>query len=166
MKLESLDFDKLKYTENLLSNHNKSSGTFYKMINYNLDNLELEFQTPKIIIKEIVKEYNKEYLLLQFIHNKHSKSFYEKIIELEQIHQKNIKSTDLKSLIDQDTITVKVPIRYSKPCLKIIKDSELFNYYHLKPGMKIICKLSGNNIWFNELHVPSYNLIVKEILIL
>jgi len=163
MKLESLDLDKLKYTENLIVNKKYNN---FKMINYTIDNFELEFQTPKVIIKEIIKEYNKEYLLLQFIHNQNSKSFYEKIIELEQAHRKNLNVTGIKSLIHDDTFIVKIPIRYSKPCLKIIKDSELFNYYHLKPGMKIICKLNGNNIWFNEHSVPSYNLIVKEILII
>jgi len=173
MKFDEI-FNKIRYSQNSLSNH---SMYFKKMINYNVQqdsdsdsysDSEIEIQTPKTIIKQIIKENGKEYLLLRFIRNTVSKEFYDQLLLLEEYHKKSTKADSIKSLILEDTLTVKVPIRYSKPYIKIIKEpgAEPFNYYHLATGMKVICKLGGNSIWIDHNNNANYNLIVKEISII
>lgn len=166
IKLIDLEFDKISYSVNNINNvQSKMVNIFYK------ENEVLQFQTPKMILKEIVKDNNKEYLLLQIIPTKSFKLFYDTFIKFEEYNNKNIKDLlksnyNINSLIKDDTLLVKIPIKYSKPLTKIVKNNTLFNYYHLKPGMELICLLECNNIWINEYNIPSYHLIVKEILLI
>jgi hypothetical protein len=169
MKLIEINPENINYTINKLSNlKNKSLES--KMVNINYMNYVFQFQTPKMILNKIIKENDKEYLLLQLIGNKASKTFYDKINEFEKSHNDYLKSINvsgnLKSLFNEDILTVKVPFKYSKPLTKIIKNSELFNYYNLKEENTIICLLECNNIWINENNIPNYHLIVKEIMII
>ena len=130
-----------------------------------------------MLIEKIIKENNKEYLLLKILPTEACKTFCTKIFELENKHNielnnhkdwfnKKIPISEVKSVFNEDCFIVKIPFNYSRPNVKIYdKDSKLFNYYHLKQGMEIICLLNVNNIWINFDNVPNYNLIVKEILI-
>jgi len=165
IKLTELVLSKLNYIPNQLTNCDS-----FKMINVTYDNLSLTFQTPKMILKEIIKTNNKEYMSLEFTPNNGSKMFIEKLLSFEENHDKYLSEsghlTKIKSLYNHDkkTLLVKIPIKYSKPLTKVIKDSQLFNYYHLTPGTQLICLLSSNSIWINDQN-PSYNLTVNEILI-
>lgn len=178
-KLKDIDFNNMEYVYNINTNNGLGNSKLIssKLINLTYMKDELEFQTPKVIIKKIVKENDKEYLFLQIIGNEGCKTFYSKIKELEENHNrellknkdwfnKNLEINNIKSIFKEDIFTVKIPFKYSKPIVKIYdKDSRLFNYYSLKPGMEVMCLLSCNNIWVNFDNTTTYNLIVKEILI-
>ena len=169
MKITDIDSENLKYYNNNLSSL-KNKCLESKMVNINYMNSVFQFQTPKMILKKIFKQNDKEYLLLQLIGNKASKTFYEKIHQFEDSHNTYLKNmnvnTNLKSLFDNDVLTVKVPFKYSKPLTRIIKNSQLFNYYNLKEDTTLICLLECNNIWINENNIPNYHLIAKEIMII
>ena len=67
-------------------------------------------------------------------------------------------------VLEDTCFTVKVPFKSTNPCIKIYDhDLKLFNYYHLKPGMEVICLISCNNLWINFDNLVTYNLILKEI---
>ena len=144
-KITELDFNKLKYSSKELQN-----GTIY-----NLDT-PIEFQTPKMIIHEIIKESNHEYLLLELQQNEACRKFFLKIKELEQSIPGN-----LHSLLNESIFKVKVKYSFSRPLVNVYSDNKPFNYYHLSKGMEIICLLEFHKIW-NYSH---YNLTVKEILL-
>jgi len=174
IKLKDIDCSKIKYSIN--GNDGIINGNSNcKLINFNYYGETLEFQTPKVLIEEIVKENNKEYLILKILPTEACKTFCTKIYELEKNHNVNLKKewfnkklliSEIKSIFDNDHFTVKIPFKYNNPCIKIYdRDSKLFNYYHLKKGMEIICLLSCNNIWINFDNACVYNLNVKEILV-
>ena len=48
----------------------------------------------------------------------------------------------------------------------VYKGSSLFNYYHLSKGMEIICLVNLSKLWINFKNEGSYNLNVKEILVI
>jgi hypothetical protein len=174
IKLKDIDYSKINYFING-SDGIINGNSNCKLINFNYSGEVLEFQTPKVLIEDIVKEGTKEYLVLKILPTEACKTFCTKIFELEKNHDQNLKKewfnkklqiSEIKSIFENDHFTVKVPFKYSKPCLNIYdKDSKLFNYYHLKKGMEIICLLNCNNIWINFDNVSVYNLNVKEILI-
>jgi hypothetical protein len=146
-----------------------------KLVNFNYSGQSLEFQTPKVLIEEIINEDSKGYLVLKILPTEASKTFCSKIFEIEKNHtshlrpdwfNKKLERSEIKSIFNEDNFTVKVPFKYSNPSIKIYdKDSRLCNYYHLRKGMEIICLVYSNNIWINFDNVSVYNLIVKEILI-
>jgi hypothetical protein len=170
-RLKDIEIQKIKYCLNGIINTN------CKLININYCDESLEFQTPKVLIEKIIKENNKEYLLLKILPTEACKTFCTKMLSLEDNHNselsnhkdwfnKRIPISEVKSIFKDDCFIVKIPFNYSSPNVKIYnKDSKLFNYYHLKPGMEIICLLNINNIWINFDNIPTYNLIAKEILI-
>ena len=69
-------------------------------------------------------------------------------------------------VFNEDCFIVKIPFKYSKPLIKVYKDNKLFNYYHLAKGMEIICLLNLSKLWVNFKNEISYNLNVKEILVI
>lgn len=129
-------------------------------LTYNDD--KLEFQTPKLIIDDILTENDKNYLILKIYPTQASKIFYSKIIEFEK-YISDYYSKDVNGIFKEDTFRVKIPFKSSKPILKIYKDDFLFNYYHLCKGMEIICLLQLSKVWITE--SIYYNLTVNEILI-
>jgi hypothetical protein len=172
-KLKDIDFindRNIKYSLGL-------NNTNYKLINFTYLKESFEFQTPKVLIEKLIKENNKEYLLLKILPTEACKTFCKKILEFENKHNielnkhkhwfnKNISISLIKSVFNEDCFIVKVPFKGTNPQIKIYdKDSNLFNYYLLKEGMEIICLLNFSNIWINFDNTPSYNLIIKEILI-
>jgi hypothetical protein len=152
-KLKDIDFNKIKYSEPVLFENGK-------LLNLTISNESIEFQTPKVIIENI----DEQNLVLKFLPNEACKIFYSKIIELEQHFNKKYPNFCLKNNFKENTFTVKVPYKYSKPCIKVYLGDSLFNYYNLKNDTEIICLLSCDKIWINENKI-SYNLNVKEILI-
>ena len=157
-KLTDISFDKLEYSPKELN-----TGT---LINLKYDNEILEFQTPKILIHEIIKEGGKEYFLLKIIGNEACKKFIQKILELEQSFNKHFGVT-VKSIFEGDHFIVKIPFIFSKPNMNVYSsDNSLFNYYHLSKGMEIICLLQCNKLWMNKDSSFYYHLQVKEIMLL
>jgi len=175
-KLKDIEVQDIKYSINL-NNGIINGNTNCKLVNINYCGETLEFQTPKVLVEKIIKQNNKEYLLLKILPTEACKTFCTKILSLENKHNTELHNhkewfnrklpiSEVKSVFTEDCFIVKVPFNYSSPSIKIYdKESRLFNYYHLKTGMEVICLLNVNNIWINFDNTPSYNLTVKEILI-
>ena len=152
-KIKEIDFDKLTFNEVKLVN-----GTIVNII-YNND--ILEFQTPKVIIDSVNFENN--YIILKILPTEACRLFCSKIFELEK---KIKKKYPIDTVFKKDTFAIKIPFNYSKPTIKIIsKETNFFNYYHLKEGMEIICLLTCNKLWISESDECNYNLNAKEILV-
>ena len=170
-KLKDIEIDKLKYSLNGIINGN------CKLININYYDESLEFQTPKVLIEKIIKENNKEYLLLKILPTEACKTFCTKILSLEDKHNselnnhkdwfnKRIPISEVKSIFVDDCFTVKIPFKYSKPIIKVYNETGLFNYYKLSKDTTVICLLGLDKIWINQYNEPNYNLIVKEIMVI
>lgn len=168
-KLKEIDFGNIDYSLNQFNNPNNS-----KMVDVKYLSNDLDFQTPKVILHEVLKENGKEYLILKLLPTEACKTFVSKILLIEEnINQKmkkhwfndSIPINNVNRLFNGPTFSVKIPMRFSKPQIDIYSNGKLFNYYHLREGMELICLLSFNKIWINFDNVVSYNLTVKEILL-
>jgi len=158
-KLKELDFNEIIY--------NKVTFPNGHLFNIKYKDYLLEFQTPKVFIEKLIKENDHEFIILRIIGTEACKKFCSKIFEFEQYCNDNLLNKNkLKSIFDEDTFIVKIPFKYSKPLTKVYKDDNLFNYYHLSKGMEIICLVTLDKLWVNSLHEPSYNLTVKEIMVI
>jgi len=165
-KIKDVDFSEIKYLPKELNN-----GT---VINFTYNSSILEFQTPKVIIEQIYQENGKEYFLLRIHGTEACKKFFLKIFELENSFNENNKWFDkslpkcnVKNIFKGDLFNVKIPFKFSKPCIKVFtSDSSLFNYYHLAKGMEIICLLTLDKLWMTNENELSYNLNIKEIMLL
>jgi len=155
-KLKEINCENFNNTKVELNN-----GTIYN-IKYNNDSFE--FQTPKMIIDSLVKEYDHEYIILKILPTQACKIFCLKIKQIEQ-HFSDLLKSPLKSVFENEFLTVKIPFKYSKPLVKVYKDDSLYNYYHLTKDLEILCLLSIEKIWINNFDEASYHLNVKEIMI-
>ena len=154
-KLTDISFDNLETSSKELN-----QGT---IINVTYLGQSLEFQTPKVIIQDIIREAGKEYFLLKINPNQACKKFVEKILELEKWFEKKWNDTVI-SIFDSDHFTVKIPFVSTRPNINVYIDGCLFNYYKLTKGMEIICLLVLDKLWKNDsIH---YNLQVKEIMLI
>jgi hypothetical protein len=171
-KLKDINFNNTEYKYNASLSLVKDC----KLINFNYNNDCLEFQTPKVLIDDIVvTNSGNHYLILKILPTEACRTFYSKVSDLEEHpnvelnkHRHWFSTNDkvkIKSIFENDSFTVKVPFKYSKPVHKIYSDGNLFNYYHLKKGMEVICLLSCGNIWINYDDTVSYNLNIKEIMV-
>jgi len=151
MRIKLIDFDNLKFTKGI-------ENSLGKLVNITYLNDQFEFQTPKMVIREIIQEYGKEYIILEF----NNSLFKNKILELEKSLEKYSKK-QIGSILSDKFVKLKVHMKYLKPIIKIVYNNELFNYYHLKPGMEVICLVTLNTLWISG-EVSNYNLIIKEIL--
>ena len=70
-KLTEIDFNKIDYSTKEMDNG--------KIINVKYNSDTVEFQTPKVIIHEIIRENEKEYLILKINANRACKLFFDKI---------------------------------------------------------------------------------------
>ena len=144
MKLKDLEFNNLDHTV-----HETNYG---KIINLKEP---LEFQTPTVIINSI----HEDILNLHILPNEASKIFFNKIKLFEEKLNEKFKLT-VEPLFNG--ILFKVKISKTK---KVYLNGEQFNFYHLKPLMKIICLVSIDKLWINQYSVLNYNLKVNEILV-
>jgi hypothetical protein len=144
MKLKDIEFNNLDHTI-----HETSYG---KIINLKE---HYEFQTPSIVINSIEDEY----LNVHILPNEASKIFFNKINLFED------KLIDkFKYPVDSlfNGINFKIKLSKSK---KVYLNGEQFNFYHLKPLMKIICLVSIEKLWISQYLVLHYNLKVNEIVV-
>ena len=146
VKLKEVKFDTIKYTE-----HKTPVGIVI--------NLEptFDFQTPTVEIVEITTEY----LTLKLLPSVACSIFYNKIHEFENVIGKKIENEYITCLFMDDQFKVKI----KENNFKVFFESKQFNFYHLKPGMHIICLVSILKLWKNIYSVLNYNLKVNEILI-
>ena len=173
-KIKDILLDNIDY-KIIVNNGIGNGNNNCKFVNFTYSGNEIEFQTPKVLIDTLIKEGDKEYMLLKIIGTEACKSFYSKICEIEKNHTKNLNKNwfnkelpvnSIKTIFEEDCFKVKIPFRYSKPSINCYSaNGNLFNYYHLKEGMEIICLLTCGNIWINFDNVASYNLSIKEILV-
>ena len=169
-KLKDLDFGNIDYSLNQMTQFNKLN----KMIDVKYLSEDLDFQTPKVTLQEIVKENGKEYLILKLLPTEACKTFLSRILLIENSINEKMKKhwfndsvpvNNVNRLFNGPTFSVKIPMRFSKPQIDIYSNGKLFNYYRLLPGMELICLLSFNKVWINFDNVVTYNLTVKEILL-
>jgi hypothetical protein len=154
-KLKDINPSLLKYTS-IPSNE--------RLFNIEYLGTPLEFQTPKVVLEEIVKEDNKQYLLLKLIGTEACKTFYTKVVALEENHRTSKGVESVKSIFKGDCFLVKVPFRGDSVGVKVHDREKLCNYYHLKKGNELICLLSVGQIWISDNNI-SYVPHVKEILV-
>jgi hypothetical protein len=144
MKLKDIEFNNLDHTI-----HETSYG---KIINLKE---HYEFQTPSIVINSIEDEY----LNVHILPNEASKIFFNKINLFED------KLIDkFKYPVDSLFNGINFKLKLSKT-KKVYLNGEQFNFYHLKPLMKIICLVSIDKLWISQYSVLHYNLKVNEILV-
>jgi hypothetical protein len=147
---ENISFSKVELNNGIVHN-----------IKYNEDSLE--FQSPKMKIHSLVKENDHEYLILKIAGNQACKTFCLKIKEIEAFFSRRF---NIGSVFHEDLLTVKIPFKYSKPLVKVYKNENLFNYYHLEEDLEILCLLCIDKIWVNNFNEASYQLNVKELMII
>ena len=76
-KLKEINLDDVSF--------NKIDVTNGKIVNLKYKNDSLEFQTPKIIIEDLIKENNQEFIILKILGNQACKLFCSRIIEFENL---------------------------------------------------------------------------------
>lgn len=156
-RLKEITFEEIYFSKVDLQ-----SGTLF---NLKYKNESLEFQSPKLIIDSLVKQNDNEFIILKILPTQGCKTFCDKINQLEAFFSKKMENS-IKSVIQEDLITVKIPFKYSRPLVKVYKDDNLFNYYHLEKDLEIICLLCIDKIWVNNYQEASYHLNVKEIMLI
>jgi hypothetical protein len=144
-KLKDLKFDTIEYTSSHVSN-------LGKVINMKES---IEFQTPKVKIVNI----DDEYLTLKILPSEACRIFFLKIMEFEEKIKQEFK--DIVQLFDGDVFKVKIKNKN----FKIYLNGTLFNVYHLKKDMEIICLVSICKLWINAYNIASYHLKVDEMVI-
>ena len=145
-KLKELTFDNIEYNSSFVTNLGKV---------WNMKE-SIEFQTPKVKIVDI----DGEYLTLQILPSEACRIFFLKISEFEQTVKDKFKQ-DIVNLFDGDRFKVKIKNKN----FKIYLNGNLFNVYHLKKDMDIICLVSFNKLWISLYNQISYHLTVNEIVI-
>ena len=68
---------------------------------------------------------------------------------------------DIVQVFDGDVFKVKIKNKN----FKIYLNGTLFNVYHLKKDMEIICLVSICKLWINAYNIASYHLKVDEMVI-
>jgi hypothetical protein len=181
-KLKDFDSNLLEYNVVINGSTGSTGSNNTSLINVKYNSEELDFQTPKTIIEKIIKENNKEYLLLKLIPTNATQTFYNKILNIEKSINESINGTSNKDWFNKNLpieniksvfeylngnneiyLRVKIPFKYSRPLVSIYSGESLFNYYQLREGMEIICLLSINKLWINYDNAFSYNVVAKEI---
>ena len=158
-KIKEIDVNNFVFNRTQLNN-----GTIV-----NLKYLEdtLEFQSPKMVMREIKKENDNEYLILELLGTQACKTFYLKVLEIEDYFNKKLNNNLTKSVFCENFVTLKIPFKGSStPLVKVYKNDSLFNYYHLTADTQVLCLLSLDKIWINNFNEPSYHLNVKEIMVI
>ena len=150
-KLTDLSFNHFEYCSKELV-----SGT---VVNLKYNGQLLEFQTPKVIIQDIIKESDKEFLCLQILGTLACKKFFDKILEFESVLTEHF-NLPIQSIFKGDHFNVKVQV----PSVEVFFNGSLFNYYHLRKGMEIICLVQCDKMWISN--SLNYHLHVKEIMLL
>jgi hypothetical protein len=150
MKLKEINFNEIEF--NPVVKKEFDNGT---LINLSIKGSNITFQTPKLIIKEIFKDY----LILSI-----SNSFKERILKLEEHYSSHFKKR-INSLINNDEIVLKIKYSKDNPVLKVYDNLfNLVNFYSLQKGDKVIVSVLNKCLWIND--IINLNLIIEEIMVI
>ena len=151
MKLKEIKFNEIEF--NPVINKKFNNGT---LINLSIKGSPFTFQTPKVIIKEIFKDY-----LLVSISN----PFKEMIINLEEYYSSHYKKKT-ESLINNYYLVLKIKYYKDNPVLKLYDNSfNLINFYSLQKGDKVIVSVLNKCLWINNDTINTH-LIIEEIMVI
>jgi hypothetical protein len=152
-KLKDVSFENINFVKKKLNDS--------QVVNIKYNDDIFDFQTPKVIINNIFKQNDREYISLKIIGNEACKKFFLKINEIESHFHKKLNGT-IKSIFIDECFNVKisnVPKVYDS-------NGNNINYYSLLKGMEVICLLNYSKLWIDNLNEISYNLNVREIMLL
>ena len=168
MKLKEFNFNIIEYSKKKLN-----GGTVF---NLSYESGPMIFQSPKVLVKEILNFSKDSYfLIIEFINNKGSDEFMKTLQSFEKSLSLIFKN-NLESLVKGNTLKVKIPFKKESPVVKIYsQDQNLLSLYSLVPNQKIILLLNCKYLWipeFPECHNDnndnneiSYNIHVEEIMV-
>ena len=142
-KLKELTFEKISY-----NTHETGNG---KIINLTES---IEFQTPWVKIIDI----DENFLTLKILPSEACRIFFNKIHEFQEILKKMF-NLEVEDLFENENFKVKI----KNKTFKIYLNGNLFNFYHLKKGMDIICLVSISRLWITD--SIRFNLKVDEMVI-
>ena len=153
-RLKEIDPEQLTFNKTQLNN-----GT---IVNVKYRDEHLEFQTPKMKINRLEKP---NYIILELLGTQACKTFYTKIMEIEKQLAPEI-NNPIKSVFQENLLTIKIPFSKSEnPLVKVYREDQLFNYYHLEESMEVICLIGLDKVWINNFNEYSYQLTAKEIMV-
>jgi len=153
-RLKEIDPEQLTFNKTQLNN-----GT---IVNVKYRDEHLEFQTPKMKINRFEKP---NYIILELLGTQACKTFYTKIMEIEKRLAPEI-NNPIKSVFHENLLTIKIPFSKSEnPLVKVYREEQLFNYYHLQESMEVICLVTLDKLWINNFNEYSYQLTAKEIMV-
>ena len=156
MKYRLKEIDPAQFTFNKTQLNN---GT---IVNVKYRDEPLEFQTPKMKINRLEKP---NYIILELLATQACKTFYTKIMEIEKRLAPEI-NNPIKSVFQENLLTIKIPFSKSEnPLVKVYREDQLFNYYHLEQSMEVICLIGLDKVWINNFNEYSYQLTAKEIMV-
>jgi hypothetical protein len=155
-KLKDISFENINFVKKKLNDS--------QIINIKYNDEIFDFQTPKVIINNIFKKNDREYISLKIVGNQACKNFFLKINEIESHFDKKLNGNNgtIKSIFTDDCFNVKIsniPKVYDS-------NGNNINYYSLLKGMEVICLLNYSKLWIDNSNEISYNLNVKEIMLL
>jgi hypothetical protein len=151
MKLKDIDFSNIKFDKGVTL----GDGT---LINFSYLESSLEFQTPKVTIHSIVEN---DKMILTIKNTEACRKFYLMILAFEKMLGDHY-HLPVQTIINKENFKIKVKANSTKI---YTTDSRLFNIYHLKSEMEIICLGIINKIWISS-GIINYNLNIKEIMLL
>jgi hypothetical protein len=167
IKLKNITFENLEFC--------KSKQLYGNIVNFSYNKEPLEFQTPKVLIEDFIKENNKEYILLKILPTEACKTFCSKLNELEETFNKNFKEnpdwffqgghSPVQSIFKDDCFLVKIPFRNGQPQVRFYTKEGLVNYNILEKGMCVICLITIDKLWISNYNDANYYLTVKEMMI-
>jgi hypothetical protein len=162
MRIKDINTENILFSKKKLQNGSKIINLSY------LDSEKISFQTPKVYISEII---NNEYLILKLLNTQSTQLFINKIKEIEKYlsNKLNIQINSLLNESELNLLKVKIPFKNESPCIKIINDNNLVNFYKLNEFINnklIILLVDYKYIFIDMYNKGTLNLLVNEILIL
>ena len=142
MKLKELTFDNLSYSFKEINGG--------KIVNFTLGNETMEFQSPKLLVKEVTETH----LTFELLNNKACEIFKNKIITLENIFEKKYQSL-ARSIFNSNEFIVK-----NDKNTIIFQENTIIN--NVNCGQIVICLFVFNKFWVKE-NTLNYNFNIKEI---
>ena len=162
MKIKDLNVENI-----LFSKKNLLNGSTIINLSFLDYSEKICFQTPKVYISEII---NNKYLIFKLLNTHSTEVFINKIKEIENYlsNKLNIKINSLINESEWNFLKVKIPFKNGSPCIKIINDNNLVNFYKLSNFInnKLILLLDYKYIFIDINNKGTLNLLVNKIIFL
>lgn len=150
MKLKEIKLNEIEFNKVIKKEFDK--GT---LVNLSIKGIPITFQTPKVVIKEIFKDY-----LVLSVNN----SFRERIINLEEYYSSHFKKR-IESLINNEYLILKIKYSKDNPVLKVYDNAfNLVNFYSLQKGDTVILSVLNKCLWVTD--IINTHLIIEEIMVI